>query len=707
MPNKPIRRKYRMFIDEEDMESGVYAISLVENPAIEENWIYLSKQHKIELAEANGEKRLLIGPVLIPNKEIPRIDNETGEEYDIVFDEKVIEKAAQLFLQRQHNNDSTLEHTENVDDVSIVESWIIADSKADKSNAYNLSYPKGTWMVMAKVNNDEIWSDYVKTGKVKGFSLEGLFGHNLVEASKQLTETALSALLTSFDNEYAEEILASIKGIIKKDGRMKDGKYLELETYNDYPDTVKNAAQRGIDLNAKVGNKCATDVGKIRAQQLANGRNISVQTIKRMYAYTSRAREFYNPDDTTACGTISYLLWGGDAANRWSAAKLKELGLFEGSKVEPGSIDLADYPFDKCLEDRAKDGYSEDAAKRICGYIRWYVASADQLTLEELETATSIASSYAGQFGPAKDKKKANLETQYIAGPTSAKDKKRFPGNRGTMFYPYIAPAMLQECPPATQDIELNLKNRQTAIDQANYGPLNPNEPNEEYWQRKADQFGGDVEAAKKARCGNCAFFDVRQQTLACIAEGIGQEDDPELVIEAGQLGYCEAFDFKCAAKRTCDAWVVGGPITDEIELAEVGPKGGIKSSPKAPKSDTPNPSPKGQGTAGGSAAGKRGAEVSREDEKTLADKADEFNKRESNTKYGKAGLGALKSVFQRGLGAYNTSRSPEVARAGGAKQWALARVNAFLYLLKNGRPQNRAYTQDNDLLPKGHPKSE
>ena len=396
------KRVYKMFIDEEDMDSGVFAISLVADPAIESNWIYLSKQHKIELAEVNKEKRLLLGPVLIPNKEIPRIDDETGEEYDIVFDEAVIEKAAQLFLQRQHNNSSTLEHERPIDDISIVESWLVADPKADKSNAYGLSYPKGTWLVMAKVNNDEIWSEYIKTGKVKGFSLEGLFGHNLVEASRQQQLVSLSDLTDIFDNEYAEEMLATIKGIIKRDGRMKDGKYLEMESYSDYPDTVKKAAQRGIDLNAKVNNRCATDVGKIRAQQLANGRNISVQTIKRMYAYTSRAREFYNPDDTTACGTISYLLWGGDAANRWSAAKLKELGLFV-----------------------------------------------------ENETAVSVSSSYAGQFGDGKTKSKKpkkdnfvdtqNMEAQFIAGPTSKEDKKRFPKNRGTMFYPYIAPAMLED----------------------------------------------------------------------------------------------------------------------------------------------------------------------------------------------------------------------------------------------------------------------
>jgi hypothetical protein len=139
-------------------------------------------------------------------------------------------------------------------------------------------------------------------------------------------------------------------------------------------------------------------------------------------------------------------------------------------------------------------------------------------------------------------------------------------------------------------------------------------------------------------------------------------------------------------------------------KLAEIGPRGGIKESPKAPKSDTPNPNPKGEGTARGDASGKRGAQVSVADEKTLQGKAAEFNAKESNTKNGKATLGALKSVFQRGLGAYNTSRSPKVVSP---KQWALARVNAFLYLLKNGRPQNAGYTTDYDLLPKGHPKAE
>ena len=137
--------------------------------------------------------------------------------------------------------------------------------------------------------------------------------------------------------------------------------------------------------------------------------------------------------------------------------------------------------------------------------------------------------------------------------------------------------------------------------------------------------------------------------------------------------------------------------------FAKVGERGAIVGSDKAPKSDTPNPDPKGEGTAKGDASTTRGAEVTAEQEATLQKKADDFNEKDSNTRNGRATLGALKSVFQRGLGAFNTSSSPRVTSA---SQWAFARVNAFLYLLKNGRPENPKYTTDNDLLPAEHPKS-
>ena len=128
-------------------------------------------------------------------------------------------------------------------------------------------------------------------------------------------------------------------------------------------------------------------------------------------------------------------------------------------------------------------------------------------------------------------------------------------------------------CPEATTNLSLNIENRQHAIDTAHYGPLNPAEPNEEYWQAKADQFHTTLEDAKSARCGNCGFFVRTKEMLACIAAGIGEDSlaDPYATIEAGEVGYCEAFDFKCAAERTCDAWLAGGPILDE-EFIEPNP---------------------------------------------------------------------------------------------------------------------------------------
>lgn len=120
-------------------------------------------------------------------------------------------------------------------------------------------------------------------------------------------------------------------------------------------------------------------------------------------------------------------------------------------------------------------------------------------------------------------------------------------------------------CPLPTQDIKTNLANRQKAIDVAQYGPANPKEPNEAYWTEKAKTFGGSVEEAKTMRCGNCAGFNKTKKLMDCISKGIGT--DAQEVEQAGDLGYCEIFDFKCASMRTCSAWIVGGPITDNANL--------------------------------------------------------------------------------------------------------------------------------------------
>jgi hypothetical protein len=114
-----------------------------------------------------------------------------------------------------------------------------------------------------------------------------------------------------------------------------------------------------------------------------------------------------------------------------------------------------------------------------------------------------------------------------------------------------------ESCPMATQDITLNLKNRAKAIDSANYGPENPKLPNKQFWMEMAREWEVDPEEAKMSVCGNCAAFNQDDSMLECIAKGIGEEGDPWAMIDAGDLGYCEIFDFKCASSRTCSAWVV------------------------------------------------------------------------------------------------------------------------------------------------------
>jgi len=125
-----------------------------------------------------------------------------------------------------------------------------------------------------------------------------------------------------------------------------------------------------------------------------------------------------------------------------------------------------------------------------------------------------------------------------------------------------------QSCPIATQDVAVNLTNRQKAIDVAAYGPLNPAEPNQVFWMAKADMWAVSEQEARTSVCGNCAAFNISVKTIGCIEQGLSaggsSTADAYDTIEAGQLGYCEAFDFKCASARTCDAWISGGPIDDE-----------------------------------------------------------------------------------------------------------------------------------------------
>jgi starvation-inducible DNA-binding protein len=256
------------------------------------------------------------------------------------------------------------------------------------------------------------------------------------------------------------------------------------------------------------------------------------------------------------------------------------------------------------------------------------------------------------------------------------------------------------KCPPATQDIVLNIKNRQTAIDDVGYGPLNPEEPNDEFWQDKADRWNIEPVEAKKSICGNCVFFDRRPKTLDCIETGLAEGGSGEQSawdsIDQAELGYCTALDFKCAASRTCNAWAAGGPITEDVQKEEsVTATAGSKPAPKKDQIKGSDKNKK------GSAATGRKITFSKAVEKSLKEKVETHNKSISADSK-KVTLSMLKAVYRRGAGAFSTSHRPDQNR----NSWAMGRVNAYLRLVKSGKPDNAKYTTDNDLLPDGHPKS-
>tara|TARA_R110001606_G_scaffold30044_1_gene93324 strand:+ start:164 stop:757 length:594 start_codon:yes stop_codon:yes gene_type:complete len=177
--------------DEQD-EIGVEAISIVENPAIESDFIALKNQ-EIKLAEISKEKRLLMGALLIPDKPIYRNGDEG--EYYIFFSKDTVEKASQMYLQNSNQNNSTLEHKDQLKGLSLVQTWIVEDKEKDKSALYGIDVPVGTWMGAVKVNNEEVWQEYVKTKKVKGFSIEGYFADKMEMKDSAKNEMSKDDLL--------------------------------------------------------------------------------------------------------------------------------------------------------------------------------------------------------------------------------------------------------------------------------------------------------------------------------------------------------------------------------------------------------------------------------------------------------------------------------------------------------------------------------
>jgi hypothetical protein len=295
----------------EDETDGVFANSFVETPAIERDFVFFNKQ-KIDFQAVDEEKRLVAGPLLIPNKKIARMDEQLGI-YNVFFTPKTIENIARKFMKNKYNGEVTTDHDRKVEDVYLTESWIIEQSAKDKSNLYGFTLPKGTWFGIYKVDNDKVWSD-VKAGKYKGFSIEGIFEH---KASTMKSSQLFTKHINDLTENESEILLSLIKDIVKKK--------VKLETYNDYPESATNNAKRALEWVEKNGwGSCGEATGKNRANQLANRESISRDTIARMASF-KRHQQHKDVPYSEGCGGLMWDAWGGTSGVEWAINKLKEI----------------------------------------------------------------------------------------------------------------------------------------------------------------------------------------------------------------------------------------------------------------------------------------------------------------------------------------------------------------------------------------------
>lgn len=198
---------YELIITDEAVD-GIDAISLVESPAIEVTGVYFNENKQtLKFAEVDNEERILMSPILIPDKMIIRAD-ATGAPYYVFFSKPTIKRLSQMYLEKKNTDQSTLEHREPIKDVFLVESWLVESAEKDKSRLYGFNVPVGTWMGSFRVANDQVWNEYVKTGKVRGVSVEAFMEHKLTKPTKK------NHFAKDYTMEQAESLLDAIKSVL-------------------------------------------------------------------------------------------------------------------------------------------------------------------------------------------------------------------------------------------------------------------------------------------------------------------------------------------------------------------------------------------------------------------------------------------------------------------------------------------------------------
>lgn len=221
-----------LVIADDSEELTIDAISLVTSPAIEQDFVFFGKENNnLTLAKVDEEKRMLVSPALIPNKQIFRYDPNTDSNYYVYFSKETVRQASELYLKHNNHHKATYQHEDRVSGVLTIESWI-KEGEQDKSKLYGFDLPDGTWFVKMKIENDEMWNK-IKDGELKGLSIEGYFINKMEKMGKQ-----------QFSNE---DILEALSELIKEKTELKAEK-IELNAIDDLDKLAKKMAKAESDM---------------------------------------------------------------------------------------------------------------------------------------------------------------------------------------------------------------------------------------------------------------------------------------------------------------------------------------------------------------------------------------------------------------------------------------------------------------------------
>lgn len=324
---------YKLSIDEFDFESGIDFISLVENPAIQKNFIAFNKVEFLQPTQGETKEEFIpkcIKYVIDEGKDSEQAvaicnsmwDNKSfaqGDKVSFDYDDTLSTAHGKELAQQEIESGSTV---------------YIISARDSKEGMLSVANELG----IAESRVYATGSNKAKVEKIKELGITKHYDNN----------ADVIAELGSIGEKF-DLVVKDLPNYIKQIKKLKTKMAIQFESYNDYPEAAKNNAARGIKLNDELNNKCATQVGKVRAQQIANGEPLSEETIKRTYSYLSRAKAYYNPNDTEACGTISYLLWGGEEMLGWCERKISKFKKTfaiqnEEKRIITGAAMLSDLP---------------------------------------------------------------------------------------------------------------------------------------------------------------------------------------------------------------------------------------------------------------------------------------------------------------------------------------------------------------------------